>query len=378
MVMRVTSGSVKKNIVLSDNFHHHPSCRSKWTIRACFRRQGIAEFISMTSRSAVRKKQLSSLRDDNGKSCISSSRYSLMIQMITGRAEKGRRCRVRSSSRFPPSTASGAAHETTNADNGRDSLSNASTSSSLSPQSTAHNMAERSPPIFEPSSDNIAMKTHKMSLRSIPNALTVLRVLLVPLLVLVDQIQAPQVNASLLSCTIFALAALTDWLDGWLARKMSVESAFGKFLDPVADKLMVAAALVLLCTRPAPGLSAAAAIVPTASIVIICREVAVSALREWAASESKHASERVAVSSLGKWKTATQLLSLSMLLCSRAIVAPGQPLHHFVFAAETIGRIGAGLLSTAAILAIISAAQYVQAFLEVSPSPPTSPSEVTQ
>lgn len=105
---------------------------------------------------------------------------------------------------------------------------------------------------------------------------------------------------------LFILAAITDWLDGYLARKMNITSAFGRFLDPVADKLMVAAALIIL-VQWHPNI-----VMATCGIVIISREIAVSALREWMAELGARTS--VAVSYVGKLKTTFQMIAISVLL----------------------------------------------------------------
>jgi len=108
--------------------------------------------------------------------------------------------------------------------------------------------------------------------------------------------------------TVFAIAAATDWLDGYLARRLEQSTPFGAFLDPVADKLMVAVALVLLVQEHANlWLTLPAA-------VIIGREIVISALREWMAEIGARA--HVAVSNLGKWKTAAQMLALVILLAN--------------------------------------------------------------
>jgi CDP-diacylglycerol--glycerol-3-phosphate 3-phosphatidyltransferase len=108
--------------------------------------------------------------------------------------------------------------------------------------------------------------------------------------------------------TVFAFAAATDWLDGYLARRLEQSTPFGAFLDPVADKLMVAVALVLLVQAHANlWLTLPAA-------VIIGREIVISALREWMAELGARA--QVAVSNLGKWKTAAQMLALVILLAN--------------------------------------------------------------
>uniref|UniRef100_A0A453IC20 CDP-diacylglycerol--glycerol-3-phosphate 3-phosphatidyltransferase n=1 Tax=Aegilops tauschii subsp. strangulata TaxID=200361 RepID=A0A453IC20_AEGTS len=132
---------------------------------------------------------------------------------------------------------------------------------------------------------------------------------------------------------IFLAAAITDWLDGYIARKMHLGTPFGAFLDPVADKLMVAATLVLLCTKPLETslLTNGPWLLTVPSIAIIGREITMSAVREWAASQNTQVLEAVAVNNLGKWKTATQMTALTLLLASRdpslhvqgALVPPG-------------------------------------------------------
>lgn len=145
---------------------------------------------------------------------------------------------------------------------------------------------------------------------NLPTAITLVRVAAVPLVTVIFYMQGAWVAPA--CCAIFVVAAITDWLDGYLARRMNLVSSFGAFLDPVADKLMVAAALVLLCTHAPPGVSAVSVAAP--ATIIIGREITMSAIREWAASAGGEAHSAVAVNSFGKWKTATQLLALSILL----------------------------------------------------------------
>ena len=139
---------------------------------------------------------------------------------------------------------------------------------------------------------------------NIPNTLTLLRIVLIPVLVLVFYL--PFRGHLLVAAAVFALAAVTDWVDGYLARRLGQTTPFGAFLDPVADKLMVAVALVLLVERHNDLLFTLAA------SVIIGREIVVSALREWMAELGRRAS--VAVSMLGKVKTAFQMVSIIVLL----------------------------------------------------------------
>ena len=137
---------------------------------------------------------------------------------------------------------------------------------------------------------------------TIPTWLTLLRILLIPVLVMVFYLPYKWTNFA--SAAVFILAAVTDWLDGWIARRYHQYSAFGAFLDPVADKLMVAVALLVLVQ-----LDRVDAIIAG---IIIGREITISALREWMAQIG--ATRSVAVSSIGKIKTAAQMTAIPMLL----------------------------------------------------------------
>ncbi|VAW86212.1 CDP-diacylglycerol--glycerol-3-phosphate 3-phosphatidyltransferase [hydrothermal vent metagenome] len=139
---------------------------------------------------------------------------------------------------------------------------------------------------------------------TLPTMLTFARIGLIPVFVIVFFL--PYEWSHIATALIFGLASITDWVDGYLARKWNQTSAFGAFLDPVADKLMVAVILVLLVQANPTALLA----IPAA--VIICREIAVSALREWMAEigEKTH----VSVSTMGKYKTTFQMIALFMLL----------------------------------------------------------------
>ena len=139
---------------------------------------------------------------------------------------------------------------------------------------------------------------------NIPNALTIMRIMLIPVLVVVFYL--PFKNHLYVAAGIFAVAAITDWFDGYLARRLGQMTAFGAFLDPVADKLMVVIALVLLVERHDTLLFTLAA------CVIIGREMVISALREWMAELGERTS--VAVSYIGKVKTAFQMVAITALL----------------------------------------------------------------
>lgn len=142
---------------------------------------------------------------------------------------------------------------------------------------------------------------------NIPNSLTWARIALIPIFVgvfYVPDAVLSVANKNLIATTLFAAAAVTDWFDGYLARALGQTSAFGAFLDPVADKLMVAAALILLVQ-----LARVDAII---AVIIIGREITISALREWMARVGKSAS--VAVAYVGKLKTAAQMAAIPLLL----------------------------------------------------------------
>ncbi|NIR32141.1 MAG: CDP-diacylglycerol--glycerol-3-phosphate 3-phosphatidyltransferase [Gammaproteobacteria bacterium] len=139
---------------------------------------------------------------------------------------------------------------------------------------------------------------------NIPNSLTLVRIVLIPVFVLVFYLPYSWTNVG--CAAIFAFAAITDWLDGYLARRLGQSSAFGAFLDPVADKLMVAVVLILLVQAdPQPWLAVPAAI-------IIGREIVISALREWMAELGQRA--KVAVVTVAKVKTTLQMIALVLML----------------------------------------------------------------
>jgi CDP-diacylglycerol--glycerol-3-phosphate 3-phosphatidyltransferase len=139
---------------------------------------------------------------------------------------------------------------------------------------------------------------------NIPNILTTFRLFLIPVFVVAFYL--PYSWAFFAAAFIFWLASVTDILDGYLARKLEQSTPFGAFLDPVADKVMVSAALVVLATHYQNIFITAAA------MVIISREIVISALREWMAEQGKRG--QVAVSNMGKWKTAAQMLAIIGLI----------------------------------------------------------------
>ncbi|HET8791859.1 MAG TPA: CDP-diacylglycerol--glycerol-3-phosphate 3-phosphatidyltransferase [Modicisalibacter sp.] len=180
---------------------------------------------------------------------------------------------------------------------------------------------------------------------NIPNILTLARIVFIPLLVILFYL--PYEWSMPLTAVLFGLAALTDWLDGYLARLWDQSTPFGAFLDPVADKVMVAVALALLIER----FDSAWLTLP--ALVIIGREIVISALREWMAEMGKRGN--VAVSWVGKVKTTLQMIALLLLLGSM----PGSWIAH----------LGVATLYAAVVLTLWSMIQYLRmAWPELSKS----------
>jgi len=172
---------------------------------------------------------------------------------------------------------------------------------------------------------------------NIPNLLTWARIVLIPLVVGVYYLPLPVHEQNQIATIAFVVAAVTDWFDGWLARKLGQTSAFGAFLDPVADKLMVAAALVMLVQ-----LDRTNAIV---AFIIVGREIAISALREWMAKIG--AAKSVAVSFVGKLKTVAQMVAIPLLL------------YHDDWLGVPIAALGEWLIWIAAVLTLWSMGYYL-------------------
>jgi cardiolipin synthase (CMP-forming) len=199
----------------------------------------------------------------------------------------------------------------------------------------------------------IDREPHKMTC-NIPTMLTWLRILLIPVFVGVFYLPndlhmlstMPSHWANIIATLVFAVAALTDWLDGYLARLLNQTSSFGAFLDPVADKLMVAAALIVLVEFERVG-----AIV---ALIIIGREIAISALREWMAGEGQSSS--VGVAMIGKVKTAVQMVAILFLLFWDDINLGKMG----IFQTKIIGHV---LIVIAAFLTLLSMAYYLKAAL---------------
>jgi cardiolipin synthase len=180
-----------------------------------------------------------------------------------------------------------------------------------------------------------------MSIWNTANTLTVMRIAVIPLFVgvlYVPEHLLSQYQVNLIATVIFVLASITDWLDGYIAREYNQASAFGAFLDPVADKLMVAAALIVLVEldRVSAGIA----------LIIIGREIAISALREWMANLGQSGS--VAVAFVGKLKTALQMIAIPFLLYYEPILG------------INIKFIGTLLIWVAAFLTLLSMVYYLK------------------
>ncbi len=178
---------------------------------------------------------------------------------------------------------------------------------------------------------------------NIPNILTSIRIALIPFL-MIAFLALPEPWNNWVSFAIFLVASITDWFDGYLARKLNQSSPFGAFLDPVADKLMVAVALICILVQTPTAYFA----IPVA--IIIGREITISALREWMAGFGKRS--KVAVSILGKIKTVLQMLSIMFLLFNYKL---------FVLTKDQVYIIGVVLLYVASILTIVSMLSYLKA-----------------
>lgn len=187
-----------------------------------------------------------------------------------------------------------------------------------------------------------------MSLTSVPNVLTLSRILAVPVVVATFYVEGD--SARWFACALFTAAAVTDWLDGHMARRWAQQSEIGRFLDPIADKLLVAATLLMLT---ATGRLPLGALLP--ALVILCREILVSGLREYLAGLRVG----LPVSKLAKWKTAIQMVAIGFL-----IVGDAEP------ALLPVKDIGGTLLWIAASLTLVTGYDYLRAGLSHMAAPP--------
>ena len=176
---------------------------------------------------------------------------------------------------------------------------------------------------------------------NLPNLITLLRILLIPLIVgvyyLPDEVLSPS-GQNIAATAVFIVAAITDWLDGYLARTLNQMSAFGAFFDPVADKLVVVGALIVLLKLQRVDIVVA--------LIIIGREIAISALREWMARVGQ--AKSVAVAFAGKIKTVVQMIAIPMLL------------YHDDLLMLPTQWLGTVLINVAAVLTVISMLYYLR------------------
>jgi cardiolipin synthase (CMP-forming) len=177
---------------------------------------------------------------------------------------------------------------------------------------------------------------------NVPNVITYSRIVLIPLIVGIFYLPDAWLsyeNKNITACIIFIVAAITDWLDGYMARRLNQMSAFGAFLDPVADKLIVVGALVVLLYL--------ARVDPLVALIIVGREIAISALREWMAVLGQGKS--VAVAFIGKLKTVSQLVAIPLLL-----------FHDPLFGLLDCQWWGTILINVSAVLTVISMLYYLR------------------
>ena len=187
----------------------------------------------------------------------------------------------------------------------------------------------------------LALLERSVPLTSLPNLLTLSRILAIP--IVVASFYIPGDYARWFACALFSAAGVTDWLDGHMARRWSQQSELGRFLDPIADKLLVAATLFMLV---ATDRLSAGAFLP--ALVILCREILVSGLREYLAELRVG----LPVSKLAKWKTAIQMVAIGVL-----IVGDAGP------AFLPVAAIGEALLWVAALLTLVTGYDYLRAGL---------------
>jgi len=177
---------------------------------------------------------------------------------------------------------------------------------------------------------------------NVPNLVTYSRIILIPLIVGIFYLPNSWLsyeNKNIVACSIFVFAAVTDWLDGYLARRLNQMSAFGAFLDPVADKLIVVGALVVLLQL--------GRVDPLVALIIIGREIAISALREWMAVLGRGKS--VAVAFIGKLKTVSQMVAIPLLL-----------FHDVLLGLVDCQWLGTVLINVAAVLTVMSMLYYLR------------------
>ena len=178
---------------------------------------------------------------------------------------------------------------------------------------------------------------------NVPNLITLSRIILIPLIIALYYLPYEMLSdhgKNVAASSVFVLAAATDWLDGYLARRLNQMSAFGEFLDPVADKLIVAGALIILVYLQRVDMLVA--------LIIIGREIGISALREWMAKVGQ--AKSVAVAFIGKLKTVSQMVAIPLLLYHEELIL-GLP------DAQWLGTV---LINIAAVLTVASMLYYLR------------------
>jgi CDP-diacylglycerol--glycerol-3-phosphate 3-phosphatidyltransferase len=183
---------------------------------------------------------------------------------------------------------------------------------------------------------------------NLPNLITLLRILLIPLIVGIFYLPDTWLTdegRNIAATAVFVVAAITDWLDGYLARKLNQMSAFGAFLDPVADKLVVVGALIVLLQLGRVDM--------VVGLIIIGREIAISALREWMAQQGQ--AKSVAVAFIGKLKTVLQMVAIPLLLFEDRL-----------FGVIDCYALGTVLIYVAAVLTVISMLYYLRRALPLA------------
>ncbi|MEJ0048065.1 MAG: CDP-diacylglycerol--glycerol-3-phosphate 3-phosphatidyltransferase [Rhodospirillales bacterium] len=183
--------------------------------------------------------------------------------------------------------------------------------------------------------------------QNLPNLLTLSRIAAIPLLVALVALHRP--GADLAACALFAVAGFTDWLDGRIARQRKLQSDLGRMLDPIADKLLVGATLMVLA-----GMDRLSPLGLYPAIVIMCREILVSGLREYLAGLAV----RLPVTRLAKWKTGLQMAAIGTLLAGDTGAAK------IGLAAVPVGAIGEAMLWVAALLTLVTGWDYLLAGLQ--------------
>jgi len=205
----------------------------------------------------------------------------------------------------PPQQAAASTSSMSSSEIISDTIDSSTTSSSIGSSSTTSSSSSFLGPKAHVPPGFLRSRIPNFPWYRVPNSLTYIRCLAIPIFVGLFYLPASAGRSNLYTGSIFAIASITDWLDGYLARRWDISTPFGAFLDPVADKLMVSTSLILLSGRYGP-------IVAIPTLIILAREIAVSALREWMAQRGERNVVKVGIQ--GKIKTALTMFALTVLL----------------------------------------------------------------